>query len=99
MLAVALLSLISGWNELGIGDFDLRYLRNHQGKEVDFLILKDNIPLSLFEAKLKETSPSHGAAYFSRLLNIPFFQVVADYDKIEAFAEQRYVVSAPQNLR
>jgi predicted AAA+ superfamily ATPase len=79
MLAVSLLSLISGWNELGIGDFDLRYLRNHQGKEVDFLILKNNVPLSLFEAKLKETMPASSGTYFSRLLNIPLFQVVSLY--------------------
>ena len=96
MLAVYLLSLISGWNELGIGDFDLRYLRNHQGKEVDFLILKNNIPLAMFEAKLNETSPAASGTYFSRLLNIPLFQVVANFDKTEAFPGQRYIVAAPK---
>ncbi|MBW1615447.1 MAG: hypothetical protein JRJ49_02720 [Deltaproteobacteria bacterium] len=71
-------------------------MRNHQGKEADFLILKDNISLCLFEAKLKETSPASCGTYFSRLLNIPLFQVIADYDKIEAFSDQRYVASAPR---
>ena len=57
MVAVTLLRLVSRWNELGLGDFDLRYVRNHQGKEVDFLLIKDNRPLALFETKTSDTEP------------------------------------------
>lgn len=40
-VSVSLLRLVSRWNELGLGDFDLRHLRNQQGQEADFLIVKD----------------------------------------------------------
>lgn len=46
-----LLSLVGRFNELGLGDFDLRYIRNQQGEEVDFLMIKNNNPFALFEAK------------------------------------------------
>jgi len=34
MAAISLLRMVCRWNELGLGDFDLRYVRNQQGKEI-----------------------------------------------------------------
>ena len=46
------------WNEQGLGDFNLHYVRNQQGKEVDFLIVKNMKPLAMFEVKEGELQPS-----------------------------------------
>ena len=76
LMAVALLRLVCRWNELGLGDFDLRYVRNHQGKEVDFLIVKDLAPFALFEAKESQVEPARSGTYFQTRLQVPYFQVV-----------------------
>jgi predicted AAA+ superfamily ATPase len=94
MVAVTLLRLASRWNELGLGDFDLRYLRNLQGREVDFLLIKDNQPFALFEAKLSDPEPSASGAYFKDRLQIPYFQVVEDFDGVETWPDRKYVVAA-----
>lgn len=98
MVAVTLLRLVSRWNELGLGDFDLRYVRNHQGREVDFLLIRDNRPIALFEAKKSEIEPSASGIYFKSRLNVLYFQVVENFDGIEAWPDQTYVVAAPRLL-
>jgi predicted AAA+ superfamily ATPase len=94
LLAVSLLRLVCRWNELGLGDFDLRYVRNQRGQEVDFLIIKDQQPICLFEVKEKVTRPTTSGTYFQKMLQIPYFQVVGEYDGIETHPHQQYVVAA-----
>jgi predicted AAA+ superfamily ATPase len=94
MVAVSLLRLVCRWNELGLGDFDLRYVRNQQGKEVDFLIVKDQQPLVLFEVKENENKPAKAGTYFQKLLQTPYFQVVGNFDSVEAYPNQQYVIAA-----
>ena len=55
---------MEGWTDLGFGDFELRYLRDKQKREVDFLIVRDRKPWFLVEVKISETSPSPSLAYF-----------------------------------
>ncbi|MBT3176662.1 MAG: ATP-binding protein [Desulfobacula sp.] len=98
MVAVSLLRMVCRWNELGLGDFDLRYIRNHQGKEVDFLIVKDRQPLVLIEAKTTDRTLSNSGQYFKRYLNIPFYQLVENYNDIEVFKNNCYVFSAVRFL-
>lgn len=93
-IAVFLLRLISRWNELGLGDFELRYIRNQQGQEADFVIIKDQKPFALFEAKKADTNISKSGVYFSNLLKIPYYQLICDHDIVEAYPDQRYIVSA-----
>jgi predicted AAA+ superfamily ATPase len=93
-IAVSLLRLVSRWNELGFGDFELRYIRNQQGKEVDFVVIKDQKPLALFEAKKGKAGISKSGSYFNRLLSIPYYQLVSDYDVVEAHPDQKYVIAA-----
>ncbi len=93
-IAVFLLRLVSRLNELGIGDFDLRYIRKHQGQEVDFVLIKNNEPIALFEAKKHDSNLSKSGIYFSKLLKIPYYQLVSDYDIVEAYSENKYIVSA-----
>jgi len=93
-IAVFLLRLVCRWNELGLGDFELRYIRNQQGQEVDFVVIKEGEPFALFEAKKGDTAVSKSGAYFSNLLRIPYYQLVSDYDVVKAYANNRYVISA-----
>jgi predicted AAA+ superfamily ATPase len=44
LVACHLLKAVEGWTDLGFGDFDLRYLRDKQKREVDFLVVKDHKP-------------------------------------------------------
>jgi len=98
MVAVSLLRMVCRWNELGLGDFDLRYIRNHQGKEVDFLIVKDRQPLALIEAKTTDRTLSNSGQYFKRYLNIPFYQLVENFSDVEVFKNNCYIFSAVRFL-
>jgi predicted AAA+ superfamily ATPase len=55
---------------------ELRYIRDTDGREVDFVVLKDSMPLFAVECKLSEKNPSPHLKYFRERTNIPlFFQV------------------------
>jgi predicted AAA+ superfamily ATPase len=55
---------------------ELRYLRDQEGREVDFVVLQDKKPLFAVEAKLKETTRSSHLTYFQERTKIPeFYQV------------------------
>jgi len=94
LIAVSLLRLVNRWNELGLGNFELRYIRNQQGQEVDFVLIKDRKPLALFEAKKSETNISKSGVYFSKMLNVPYYQLVSEQDIVEAYPENRYILSS-----
>ncbi len=97
-MAVFLLRLVCRWNELGTDNFELRYIRNQQGHVIDFVIIKDLKPLALFEAKKGNITISKSGTFFSKLLEIPYYQLVADRDIIEAFPDHRYILSAWRSL-
>jgi hypothetical protein len=79
MIACHLLKAVEAWTDLGLGEFELRYLRDKQQREVDFLVLRDGKPWFLVEAKHQERSPSPALAYFQRLIGCPHaFQAVLD---------------------
>jgi predicted AAA+ superfamily ATPase len=93
-VAVSLLRAVSRWNELGLGDFDVRYIRNTQKQEVDFLLVNGKNPVALFEAKLSDDSLSAAGNLFAETLKIPYYHIVATGDSIEAFDKQRFIVPA-----
>ena len=94
LVAVSLLRLINRWNELGIGDFELRYIRNQEGREVDFVIVKDLEPIALFEAKKSGTDISKDGIYFSKFLNLPYYQLVSETDIAEEYPDNIYIIAA-----
>lgn len=56
---------------------ELRYVRDREKHEVDFLLLKDRKPWVLVEVKLSDREPSPSLAYFRERLKAPFaFQVI-----------------------
>jgi len=57
-------------------DMDLRYVRDTDKREVDFVVLQDGHPLFAVESKLGDTTPSPSCRYFRERTPIPaFYQV------------------------
>ena len=55
---------------------DLRFIRDTDRREVDFVVIRDNEPLFAVECKSGEKSPSPAIAYFRQRTNIvDFYQV------------------------
>jgi len=76
-VACHLLKAVQGWTDLGIGDFELRYLRDKQQREVDFLVVRDGEPWFMVEAKHQDTRPSPALEHFQKQTKAAHaFQVV-----------------------
>ena len=57
-------------------DMDLRYVRDTDKREVDFVVLQDGQPLFAVESKRSDTTPSPSCRYFRERTPIPaFYQV------------------------
>ncbi|MEA1900517.1 MAG: DUF4143 domain-containing protein, partial [Thermodesulfobacteriota bacterium] len=76
MVALELLRAISNWNDLGLGNFFLHYLRNREKEEVDFLLSNNHNPFLLIEAKLSDDHAAKSLIKFQKILNIPAVQLV-----------------------
>lgn len=77
LVACHLLKSVEGWTDLGFGDFELRYLRDKQKREVDFLVVRDRQPWLLVEVKMSDTNLSPSLAHFQAQTKAPYaFQVV-----------------------
>jgi predicted AAA+ superfamily ATPase len=97
-VACHLLKAVEGWTDLGLGTFELGYLRDKEKREVDFVVVRDGEPWFLAEVKQSDTSVSKSLGYFQRQLGAPFaFQVVIDADYVEAdcFARPRGPIVVP----
>ena len=85
-VASHLLKAVHWWNDLGMGEFGLYYLRTKEQKEVDFLISKNGSPWFLVEVKSSESAAINanlawfqdktGAEHaFQVCINMPFVDV------------------------
>lgn len=84
-VACHLLKAVDGWNDMGLGRFDLGYLRDKDKREVDFVVVRDGEPWFLVEVKHREIRPSPALAHYQRQVGAPFaFQVVVDGDHVDA---------------
>jgi uncharacterized protein len=82
--ACHLLKAVEGWTDLGLGVFELRYLRDTQKREVDFLVVRDGEPWFLVEAKHGKPSLSPNLAYFQKQTGARHaFQVSMDADYVD----------------
>jgi predicted AAA+ superfamily ATPase len=96
MVACHLLKAIEGWTDLGFGDFELRYLRDKQKREVDFLVVKDRKPWFLVEVKMSDKTLSPSLGYFQAQTNAQHaFQVVMNlpYQQADCFRIHRPVAT------
>jgi len=94
-VACHLLKAVEGWTDLGLGDFELRYVRDKQQREVDFLVVRDGKPWMLVEAKHANLSLSKTLAFFQKQIEAPHaLQVVLDEPYVDAdcFARHQPVV-------
>jgi predicted AAA+ superfamily ATPase len=74
-----LLKAVDGWNDIGLGEFELGYLRDKEKREVDFVVIRDGTPWFLVEVKLRDEELSKSLKYYQNHINAPFaFQVVID---------------------
>lgn len=90
-----LLKAVEYWTDTGEGSFELRYIRDKQKREVDFLIVRDAQPWILVEVKQADTQLSPNLAYFQKATGTQHaFQVVMDleYEPINCFDYTRPVV-------
>jgi len=85
-----LLKAVEGWADLGLGKFQLAYLRDKEKREVDFVVIQDGKPWFLVEVKHRDESISDSLRHFQDQTKAPFaFQVVieADYVNADCFAK------------
>ncbi|MBL8993433.1 MAG: ATP-binding protein [Spirochaetia bacterium] len=82
LCALELVRSVQRANDLGEGRYQVKYLRNKEKEEVDFLITEKDEPRLLVEAKKSEDSPSPNLLKFQRVLNVPAVQLV---EKKETF--------------
>jgi predicted AAA+ superfamily ATPase len=97
-VACHLLKAVDGWNDLGLGEFELGYLRDKQKREVDFLVARDGEPWFLAEVKLSDKTISPALGYFQKQTSAPYaFQVVleADYVDADCFGRSTGPVAVP----
>jgi predicted AAA+ superfamily ATPase len=99
LLAVSLVRMAARFTETGLGAFEVCYVRDKEKHEVDFLLIKDNRPLALFEAKESDAAISASGRYFSRKLGVPFYQIVVQSAKSEMFPGNCFLLPAAQLLR
>jgi len=84
-VACHLLKAVEGWHDMGLGDFQLGYLRDKNQREVDFVVIRDNEPWFLVEVKYGDDSVSPALRHFQEQTGAPLaFQVVIDADYVDA---------------
>jgi hypothetical protein len=94
-IACHLLKAVEGWTDLGLGDFELRYLRDKLKREVDFLVVRDRKPWFLVEVKLSDPKLSPSLAHFAEQTKAAHaFQVVINlpYEAADCFATRKPTV-------
>lgn len=97
-VAFHLLKAVHGWTDMGLGKFELGYLRDKEKREVDFIVIRDGKPWFLVEAKHRDESLSRTLEYFQNQVKAPFaFQVVidAEYVASDCFAKPRGPIVVP----
>lgn len=101
MVACHLLKAAEGWTDLGLGEFELFYIRDKQKREVDFLMTKDHEPWMLVEAKQGERKLSENLIRFAEKLKVRHaFQIVKDlpYEDVDLFECDRTVIAPARTL-
>ena len=93
-----LLKAVEGWTDMGLGTFQLAYLRDKSQREVDFVVIRDGKPWFLVEVKQQDGAIGNTLKYYQVQTRAPFaFQVVIDADYVEAdcFARPRAPMVVP----
>lgn len=95
LVACHLLKAVEGWTDLGLGTYELRYLRDKLKREVDFVVVRDGKPWFLVEVKKADANLSPALARFQAETGADqAFQVVLDlpYEEANCFAHRKPIV-------
>ncbi len=85
LAACQLRSQLAFWQDQGLGEFGLWYLRDKDGREADFLVSRDGKPWLVLEVKASETKLSPGFLYMAKQVGARHnFQLVCDLPEVEA---------------
>jgi len=68
LVAEHLLKACHFWTDTGEGEFELYFLRDKDGREIDFLIVRDGRPWLPVEVKFADTTPSPNWRVFAPVL-------------------------------
>ena len=101
MIGLELYRAILNWNDLGLGDFSMHYIRNKEKEEIDFLICKNHQPAILIECKLSDENVSSSLIKFQNKLNVPAVQLVNKQHVGRIITNQKnkvLIISAPRWL-
>jgi predicted AAA+ superfamily ATPase len=94
--AVELRSLTDLWTDWGAGIYDLRYMKTRDGKETDFLVLKNEKPWLLAEIKTSRVGIESHHLKNRELLgdDVPFIQIVRQDNVAEKLQPKVFQLSA-----
>lgn len=95
VVASHLLKAVHAWNDAGIGDYGLHYLRTKDKREVDFLVVRNSKPWFMVEVKTSDRTLSSALKYFYERVDVAHaFQVVmnAEFVNADCFAPTRPLV-------
>jgi predicted AAA+ superfamily ATPase len=101
LVACHLLKAVEGWTDLGLGRFELHYLRDKLKREVDFVVVRDGRPWFLVEVKQSDTTLSPALAHFQSQTGAAHaFQVVLDlpFEAADCFRRREPVVVPAKTL-
>lgn len=101
LAACHLLKAVDTWTDLGFGSFELRYLRDKQKREVDFLVVRDRKPWFLVEVKVGDLALSPALAHFQRQIQAPHaFQMAMDlpFEPADCFKTRRPTIVPARTL-
>jgi hypothetical protein len=89
LVACHLLKAVHLWTDLGLGHYELRYVRNKIGVGVDFLVAKNGAPWFLAETAVGGATPSDALVSMQKTVGAPHaFRIVRDfpYSVLDAFS-------------
>ncbi|HVR73212.1 MAG TPA: ATP-binding protein [Planctomycetota bacterium] len=90
LVALHLLKACCFWTDTARGEFELRYIRDKEKREVDFLVLRDDKPWMMVECKSSQKEPARELVHFGAILKpLHRFQLVTDEDHDRSHAETR----------
>lgn len=100
-IASSLLKAVQGWNDLGLGNFALHFIRTKDKREIDFIVTENNKPWFLIEVKTSEKRLSSNLEYFQKVTGAKHaFQVTIDlpYQDLDCFSIRQPVVVPAMTL-
>jgi len=98
LMAASLIRMAARFTEMGLGVFEVMYIRDKEKREVDFVLIRDNRPMALFETKEGDSEISLSGRYFGKRLGIPLYQIVHRSGRCEAFPGNCFKIPASKFL-